>query len=42
MSQQPFRPEKGYHNQNSIASYSPNPCLQIAPKGKVQKVLSME
>ena len=25
-----------------MASYSPNPCLQIAPKGRVQKVVSME
>ena len=42
-SPQPFSGLKGcYHNQNSMASYSPNPCLQIAPKGKVQKVLSME
>ena len=30
------------HNQNSVASYSPNPYLQNAPNCKVHKVLSMQ
>jgi len=29
-------------NLKYMVSYSPNPCLQFAPKAKVQKVLSME